>query len=59
MKTTMALVALAFLLAVPSVSAAKTKRQHKSHGYVASQVAQSCGEFKYRKNGKCEDARNK
>jgi len=55
----LALTALALVIATPKVAAAKTKRLKHSHGYVATQSQQSCGTFMYRKNGKCEDARNK
>ena len=51
-----ALIVLALLIATPSLVGAKTSQ--RSHGYTATQTQKSCGEFKYRKNGKCEDARN-
>jgi hypothetical protein len=52
-----ALIVLALLIATPSLVGAKTSQ--RSHGYTATQTQKSCGEFKYRKNGKCEDARNR
>ena len=56
----MAIVTLALVLAVPSVASAKTTRLHRAHGYSATAGAShTCGEFKYWKNGKCEDARNR
>src|SRR5262245_18196599 len=54
-----ALVVLALLIAAPSLVGAKTKGAHGSHSYTATQTQKSCGEFKYRKNGKYEDARNR
>ena len=54
-----ALIVLALLIATPSLVGAKTKGAQGSHSYTATQTQKSCGEFKYRKNGKCEDARNR
>jgi hypothetical protein len=62
MRSKVALIALVLTIATPGLVTAKTKAtkpvQHK-HGYTATQAQHSCGEFKYRKGGKCEDARNK
>jgi hypothetical protein len=61
MRSKVALIALVLTIATPSLITAKTKTkavQHK-HGYTAAQTHHSCGEFKYMKGGKCEDARNK
>jgi len=55
---TLALLTLALIIAIPNVASAKTKKLERSHGYVAT-ATRTCGEFKYFKNGKCEDARNR
>jgi hypothetical protein len=46
----LSVVVLALVVAMPSMALAKVK---------SSEIKRSCGEFKYMKNGKCEDARNK
>jgi hypothetical protein len=54
-----ALIVFALLIATSSLVGAETKRAQRGHSYTATQTQKSCGEFKYRKNGKCEDARNR
>jgi len=60
MRSKVALIALALAIATPGLVTAKTKAVQDNHGYTATQTThQSCGEYKYWKGGKCEDARNK
>jgi hypothetical protein len=59
MRSKVALIALALVIATPGLVTAKTKAVHRTHSYTATQAQPSCGQFKYRKGGKCEDARNK
>jgi hypothetical protein len=59
MRSKVALIAFALVIAGHGLVAAKTKTVHRSHGYTASKAQHSCGEFKYMKGGKCEDARDK
>jgi len=59
MRSKVALIALALTIATPGLVTAETKAVQHKHGYTATQAQHSCGEFKYHKGGKCEDARNK
>jgi len=59
MRSKVALIAIILVIASPGLVAAKTKPAQQSHGYSATKAQHSCGEFKYWKGGKCEDARNK
>ena len=59
MRSKVALIAIVLVIASPGLVAAKTKSAQQSHGSSAAKAEHSCGEFKYWKGGKCEDARNK
>jgi hypothetical protein len=59
MTSKVVFIAFALVIAAPGLVAAKTKPVQHSHGYTATTAQHSCGEYKYMKGGKCEDARNK